>query len=181
VPTTTAEAAAAALSIFKLSPPEPDARLLADRLEKVLGVLLSDYPELAEVTGGAPVPAAAPPLAVEAKVDPFGEDTAFATAAAAPGAPPALAAVAGPPLVVVWEDDPAREGLARFEDGTLLVNRLHPAYLRARDSGELDGHLGLSFAWALSGYVVPEAARTFIGAFLLRWADAEATSMQQPV
>jgi len=179
VPTTTQEAAAAALSIFKLSPPEPDARSLASRLERVLALLLPDFPDLALVTGGAP--AAAVPPAVEARVDPFGEDAAFATDAGPAGAPPALAAEAGPPVAVAWEDDPAREELARVEDGTVLVNRLHPAYLRAQDSGELDGHLGLSLAWALSGYVLPENAREFIGAFLLRWADAEATSVQQPV
>ncbi len=88
--------------------------------------------------------------------------------------------LAGPPLVVAWEDDPAREELARFEDATVVVNRLHPAYLQARDAGELDGHLGIAFAWALSGYVVPEAARTFIGGFLLRWADGDEASPPPP-
>jgi len=167
-------AAAAALSIFKLSPPEPELAIHARRCEQVVAALLAEFPELGEVTGAAAAPAPSPaPSAVESREDPFAVDAAFG--ADVPDAPPALAPVSAPEglvLTIAWEDDPAREELARFEDGTILVSRLHPAFQRARDSGDLDGHLGLCLAWALAGYVAPESARHFIGRFLLRWADA---------
>ncbi|MEK7477073.1 MAG: hypothetical protein AAB152_15720 [Candidatus Coatesbacteria bacterium] len=165
-------AAAAALSIFKLSPPEPELAIHARRCEQVVAALLAEFPELGEVTGAATAPPPAP-SAVESKEDPFAVDAAFG--ADDPGAPPALAPVAAPEglvIAIAWEDDPAREELARFEDGTILVSRLHPSFLRARDAGDLDGHLGLCLAWALAGYVAPESARHFVGRFLLRWADA---------
>jgi len=172
-------AAAAALSIFKLSPPEPEIAILAKRCGKVLAALLPSFPEVAAVGTGVGFstfvetpPAPGVGSAVEAKDDPFAGEDPFATGA--PGAPPAVDALtpAEPvSLVIAWEDDPAREELARFEDGTLLVNRLHPAFLRARDAGALDSYLGLSLGWAIAGNVAPESARHFIGQFLLRWAD----------
>jgi hypothetical protein len=178
------------------APRERGAGDLGRRFERVLDNLLPEFPELSPLLGRRLAGRSGAAAGRGEQGDAFGERVPLELGEpppADPGEPPEEPAVppnpeppAGgpddpsasaprsrrPTMKVAFADDAGREEMARLEEDTLIVNRAHPAFRRAHDTGEADYHLALCLAWVLAGYLPPEKpARQFIARFLARWGD----------
>lgn len=80
----------------------------------------------------------------------------------------------GDPISIEFEDRPERAELAWLEDGTVCVNRGHPAYARATQEDAEDYHVALAVAWALSSCLDRgHSPQAFVSRFLWSWAGVE--------
>ena len=76
-----------------------------------------------------------------------------------------------PGLRIAFAENPDSEGLGWIDDDTIFVNMSHPAYKRAIEDKVEIYHNMLSFAWVLSCYVESGKGQTFINRFLLNWGS----------
>ncbi len=176
--------------------PERDVRPLEREVERVLGNMIDEYPEIGRRRTNQPGVSLAPDpagatlglltetLAEIARQD-AGMDSATApdtTAPAAAGAvlePSADGAEAtreqigkrvGPGLMIGFEDAPERTDLGWLLENTLWINRAHPAYQKAVAAGHEQYHVVLSVVWVLLGHLDDQhSAQQFIGEFLFGW------------
>lgn len=182
--------------------PERDLRLLEREIERVLGNMLDDFPELSQLLGrrrkGEPVKGVipdpeAPPIGtiieeVEVMTGTLGsggEGTGVeATEGDIPGEriePSFEPTEPGrehegrrrrPGLMIGFEDLPERDDLGWLMENTIWINKGHPAYQRAMDSGAEKYHIVLSVSWVLSGYLEGEKSpQVFINRFLSSWGS----------
>lgn len=163
-----------------------DSRPLEREVERVLGGMLNDFPELSplmgrlrrgeEVAGIIPDPEAALvgriAEGVDAMTGTYGGGGEGAGTETAPGLLPGERIEANenptepgqqhqgrrrrPGLMIGFQDQPEREDLAWLVENTVWVNTAHPAYTRASEGGAMNYHVILCVAWALSGYLEGE-------------------------
>lgn len=77
-----------------------------------------------------------------------------------------------PGLMIGFEDLPERDDLGWLMENTIWINKGHPAYQRAMDSGAEKYHIVLSVSWVLSGYLEGEKSpQVFINRFLSSWGS----------
>ncbi len=188
----------------ELAPPAQTMKKSADlgrRFERVIDGLMADFPELSPLLGrrlagvsgepkmeaGAEVVAADPfaasdPFTAEpekpAPASPPGDDSStHLSPEPQAGGPEDLSSgrrSRRPGIKVAFEDNPVREDLARLEEDQILINRIHPAWVRAVRDGSEEYHVALCIAWVLAGYLeLEKSPRGFIDRFLAKWGDGE--------
>jgi len=59
-------------------------------------------------------------------------------------------------LIIGFDDNPDRDDLGWLIENIIWINKAHPAYQRAMDSGAENYHIVLTVAWVLSGYLEGE-------------------------
>lgn len=182
--------------------PEKGLRPLEKEIERVLGDMLDDFPELSPlmgrrgrgetISGVLPDPNAS---AIGTMVEGVGVMTGShggsgegSGVEAAPGSMPGERIEPGaeptepglhhegrrkrPGLMIGFEDVPDREDLSWLLENTIWVNKGHPAYHRAVESGSENYHIILSVAWVLSKYLEGEKSpQEFINRFLSLWGS----------
>jgi hypothetical protein len=179
---------------------ERDVRPLEREVERVLGNMIGEYPEIAPLIGRrrtsqpgiSLVPdREGPTLGVltetlaEIAQQQAGADTASASPATTPSAPPGAVLEpsdsgepareqegkrVGPGLMLGFEDAPERADLGWLLENTIWINRGHPAYQKAVTGGHEQYHVVLTVAWVLLGHLDDRhSAQQFIGEFLFGW------------
>ena len=172
--------------------PERPLREAVRDLNRALGHLAGEYPELAALFGTrfrGPLPGAGEPAA--------GADsgeTAEVAEAVESEEPPKHAVTEpedprldvdvegesagtgkrpGGGLSVEYEDRPDREEPAWFADGVVRINRAHPAFRRAASERAEGYHLAFASAWAIARHLDARAdPGVFVNRFLRRWGAA---------
>lgn len=163
-----------------------DLRPLEREIERVLGNMLDDFPELSPLLGrrrkGEPVRGVIPvPNAPNIGTIVEGVEVMTGTRGGG-GEGTGVEAIAGelpgeriepsseptepgrehegrrrrPGLMIGFEDNPDRDDLGWLMENTIWINKVHPAYQRAMDSEAENYHIVLSVAWVLSGYLEGE-------------------------
>jgi len=75
-----------------------------------------------------------------------------------------------PGLMIGFEDDPRRYDLGWLMENTVWINKAHPAYQRAMDSGAENYHIVLAVAWVLSNHLEgKKSPQEFLNRFLSNW------------
>ena len=164
-------------------------RPLEREIEKTLGYLLNDFPELTPLVGvrrktaGESVtfsPEEIPSVGiihgtekiVEATSALFREEGKKGSAAADVLANKEKKKAPG--LKIGFEENSARPDLARMVQNTIWVNTFHPAYRKSKKEGLEEYHILLCVAWALSGFIEEDRSpQDFISQFLASWAGYE--------
>lgn len=78
-----------------------------------------------------------------------------------------------PGVMLNFGDNPERQELGWLSENTIWINKGHPAYQRAMDSGAENYHIVLSVAWVLSNYLETEKSpQMFINRFLSNWGSS---------
>jgi hypothetical protein len=76
----------------------------------------------------------------------------------------------GPGLMIGFEEAPERSELGWLVENTIWINRAHPAYRKATNSGNESYHTVLSVVWVLLGHLDDRhSAQRFISQFLSGW------------
>lgn len=165
---------------------ETDVKPLEKEIERVLGNMLNDFPELSPLLGrqrrGEPVSGIIPDLeaspigtiveGVEVMTGTRGGDGEGSGVEATKGEisgeriePNDEAIEQGrkhdgrrrrPGLMIGFEDDPSRNDLGWLMENTIWINKGHPAYQRAIDSRAEDYHIVISVSLVLSNYLEGE-------------------------
>lgn len=76
-----------------------------------------------------------------------------------------------PNLMIGFEDNPDHNELGWLTENTIWINKAHPAYKKAINTGAEKYHIVLSVSWVLSNYIESKKSpQMFINRFLLSWA-----------
>ena len=168
--------------------PERDLCPLEREIERVLGDMLADFPELSPLLGrqrrGEPVtgilPEANAPLigrleeGVDVMTGTLGGRGAGSGLEAIPGHLPGERIEQSseptepgqthegrsrrPGLLVGFEDDPNRSELGWLSENTIWINRAHPVYLKVDAIGTSGYHIMVTAAWVLSQYLEADSS-----------------------
>lgn len=162
---------------------EREVRPLEREVERVLGNMIDEYPEIGPLIGRrrtsqpgislAPDPAG-PTLGMltETLAEIAQQHAGTDSASAPPTTPPAVAGAVlepsadgteatreqigkriGPGLMIGFEDAPERTALGWLLENTVWINRAHPAYQKAVAAGHEPYHLVLTVVWVLLGHL----------------------------
>lgn len=178
---------------------ERDVRPLEREVERVLGNMLGEYPEIAPLIGRRRTSQPGVTLAPDREGPALGVLTEtlaeIAQQQSAEGASESPAQVppmpveavlepneegaparpqegkrVGPGLMIGYEDAPERGELGWLLENTIWINRAHPAYQKAVAGGHEHYHVVLTVAWVLLGHLDDRhSAQQFIGEFLFGW------------
>ena len=161
-------------------------RPLEREIEKTLGYLLNDFPELTPLVGVRRKTAGESAIISPEEVPSVGlihgtEKIIEATRALFQeeekgGKESAAADVSAdkekkaPGLKIGFEENSAQPDLARMVQNTIWVNTFHPAYRKLKKDGLEEYHILLCVAWSLSGFIErPRSPEDFISQFLASW------------
>ncbi len=166
--------------------PDADLEPLRKQIERVVGNMLNDFPELAPLLEKRRAPEPTRGVLPDPEAEPIGTsaegvETMTGTEGgrgeggrveAAPGMQPGErieptpegtepgrvheGRLRRPTLMVGYADEPSRGEMGWLEDSTIWINRSHPAYVRAKDPDTETYHAVLTVAWVLSGYLEAE-------------------------
>lgn len=165
---------------------EKDFRPLEKEIERVLGNILDDFPELSTlfwrkrrtevIVGVVPDPDSSPIGTIVEGVDVMtgtqgGSGEGLGVEIASGNIPEDRIEISNeklesgyqhegrrkrPGLMIGFDDNPNREEFGWLLENTIWVNKAHPAFKRSIDSGAENYHIVLSVAWVLSGYLESE-------------------------
>lgn len=80
----------------------------------------------------------------------------------------------GPALIIAFEDGTDKKVLARMVKNAVWINKKHPAYIKAQSEGFDKYHVVLCVVWTLSRYLGEQKApQDFVSNFLALWGEGK--------
>jgi hypothetical protein len=166
------------------SKPDQAYSTLGRQIERVIGNLLAEFPELSPLlgrrlsAGGAEIP---PEKGVETMEDILpahppepGPEPLEEASTVQEGRDKDASSAAPrhnrPGMSISMVDEPGREGMGWLAENTVYVNRAHPAFRRAAERDLEEYHVTLVAALVLSEFIQPgRSPQQFVSRFLSRW------------